>query len=98
VAADLRHATQKAVRMVREFGMDGEMGQVALHEVSGQRPDGGELAMVVARRAQAIVSAQLDRTLALLRADRARLDRLASELLTRNRLTRDELEVVLEGG
>lgn len=95
VGSDLRSATQKAVRMVREFGMDGHLGQLALAEISGKGPDGGELAATVARQAEEIVRTQMERALALLKEHRATLDSLVAELRAKNRLTREELEGIL---
>lgn len=94
-SSDLRSATHRAVQMVREFGMDRQIGQIALGEVLGRDP--GELGPVIARQVEATVRAQLDFALARLKENRAGLDRLVSELLVRNRLTREELGAIIVG-
>jgi len=92
VASDLRNATLWAERMIREFGMSQELGQVFL---DAQYVRGGPLATKVSEVAQGIVHAQLDQAIALLKAHRENLDRLSNELLSKNRLTRSDLERVL---
>jgi ATP-dependent Zn protease len=92
VGSDLRHATGWAERMIREFGMCDEIGQVFL---DARYLQDGPLAAKASEAAQRIVRAQLDEGLRLLQAYREELDRLSGELLLKNRLTRSDLMEIL---
>lgn len=92
VGSDLRHATQWAERMVSEFGMCLEIGQVFLDE---RQIQSGPLSARVNEAAQRIVFAQLERAGTLLREHQEYLERLSSELLQKNRLDRKDLEAIL---
>ena len=92
VASDLRNATTWADRMIREFGMSEEIGQVFF---DSRRMQDGPLAVIVREAAERIVRAQLDNALGMLRANREALDLLSCELLSKNRLTRSDLERIL---
>jgi ATP-dependent Zn protease len=92
VASDLKNATVWAERMIREFGMSDEIGQVFFDPRYLQD---GPLAARVSEAAERIVRAQLDKALEMLTAHRQKLDRLSSELLSKNRLTRSDLERIL---
>jgi ATP-dependent Zn protease len=78
--------------MIREFAMSDAFGAVY---VSERAASGGAVAARVSEVAEGIVRAQLDRGGALLEEHRSELDRLAAELLERNRLTRADLEAIL---
>lgn len=97
VGSDLRHATQWAVRMVQEFGMDSEMGQIAVRDVVGGRGNDGPLSAKVTQHARRIVDEQLRKAVELLTENRTALDRIVEELLRKNRLTREEMEPLLDG-
>ena len=92
VGEDLRAATRYAEMMVRNYGMDKSLGQVAL---DSQRFDAGPLAADVMRGAERIVREQLERARKDLADHRAAVDRLVEELREKNRLTRSELERIL---
>jgi ATP-dependent Zn protease len=92
VASDLRNATTWADRMIREFGMSEEIGQVFF---DSRHMQDGPLAVIVHEAAERIVRAQLDNALDMLRANREALDLLSRELLSKNRLTRSDLERIL---
>jgi len=92
VASDLRHASAWAERMIREFGMSEEIGQVYIDR---HAPLDGASAAALREVAERIVRAQLREAGELLRSRRDLLDRLAEELLTRNRLVRADLERIL---
>lgn len=93
---DLKHATRWAVRMVREFGMDDSMGNLAIRELTDDRAGDGPLCARVARLAGQIVKEQLNRALKLLQKNWAGLEVLAAELLQKNRLTREDIQRILE--
>lgn len=91
-ASDLRSATLWAERMIREFWMSEELGQVFLDKrYLGE----GLLAARVSDAAQRLVSAQLDRAREMLTTHRPSLERLSGELLNKNRLTRSDLDRIL---
>ena len=92
VASDLRNATRWADRMIREFGMSEEMGQVFF---DSRLMQDGPLAVKVREAAERIVRAQLDNALGILKENREALDLLSRELLSKNRLTRPDLERIL---
>ena len=91
-ASDLRHASIWAERMIREFGMSEEIGQVFL---GGRSDSDGKMAERVSQAAEKLVHGQLDRAQELLTTHKGKLDVLSAELLDKNRLTRPDLEKLL---
>ncbi len=96
VGSDLSHASQWAMRMVQEFGMDNGLGQFAMAEIARNSAGDGPLSARVARQAQRIVDEQLKQALALLQKNRPVLDALIAELLKKNRLTREEMREIFD--
>jgi ATP-dependent metalloprotease FtsH len=92
VGEDLRAATRYAEMMVRSYGMDDSVGQIAL---DSQRFDNSPLAADVMRGAARIVKEQLERAREDLADRQPSLDRLVEELMEKNRLTRSDLEEIL---
>ena len=92
VGSDLRNATNWAERMIREFGMSEELGQVYLGSHAGSD---GPLAERISSEAGRLVRQQLDCALELLTAHKEQLDALSAELLERNRITGEEMEALL---
>ena len=92
VSSDLQHATRMAQRMVREFGMAEDFGQVSL---DSQLLRDGPLAIRVNEAAERIIRGQLQAAVAMLQENREYLDTLSEKLLEQNRLTRDDLEAIL---
>ena len=92
VASDLRNATAWAERMICEFGMSDEIGQVSL---DARHLQDGPLMARVSKVAERIVHEQLNEALEMLKAHREQLDRLSNELLIKNRLDRSDLEQIL---
>ena len=92
VGEDLRAATRYAEMMVRSYGMDDSVGQIAL---DSQRFDNSPLAADVMRGAARIVKEQLERAREDLAERQPSLDHLVKELMEKNRLTRSELEGIL---
>lgn len=89
VASDLRQASTWARRMIREYGMTAEVGQIYIDDQSLRE---GQVAAQVNLSAEKIVHAQLDRAVELLNTHREQMDTLSKELLSKNRLTRDDLK------
>jgi len=90
VASDLKKASSLAMRMVSEWGMAEEFGQVAI-----QPTQDGPLAEKVMKTAEKIVKQQLDKTIEILRENQQYLDRMVEELLKKNTLYREDLEKIL---
>ncbi|MBN1259804.1 MAG: AAA family ATPase [Anaerolineae bacterium] len=91
-SSDLRQAAYWAGRMVREFGMSAVLGPLHLSPDAAQTgPLGGQIHEEIRH----IVQTQLERAYTLLETHREALDTLAGALLTKNRLTRAEIVVLL---
>jgi ATP-dependent metalloprotease FtsH len=96
VAGDLQNATELALRMVCEYGMSDDFGQIVLQSVRGDHGlSQGPLMAEATKASERIVKAQLDKALEILKRERSYLDALSEELLERNRLTREDLFRVL---
>jgi ATP-dependent metalloprotease FtsH len=96
VSGDLSNATHWASKMVREYGMSDEFGQIAIRETAhlGGSAD-GPLSAKAAKSAERIVRKQLDMAREMLEQNRSHLDLLCAELLEKNRLTREDLDSIL---
>ncbi|MGB2865391.1 MAG: AAA family ATPase [Sedimentisphaerales bacterium] len=91
---DLPTASQNAIQMVRVYGMDEEIGQLAVDELTveySQRP----LAERTLLLAEKIVSEQLNIARALIEKNRSEFDRLVDELIKKNRLSEEDLVRIL---
>jgi ATP-dependent Zn protease len=95
-SSDLQQATHLAMRMVRDWGMTDDFGQVAIiADRGGHKSFDGPLAERIVETAERIVNQQLSRAINLLNQHRHYLDILATELLEKNRLTREDLALFL---
>lgn len=92
VAGDLAEATRIARKMVQEFGMSPEFGNLALES---QALRDGPLAIRVKEAAEKIVSTELHYAGVALTRNRALLDTLSERLFEMNRLTGREIEEIL---
>jgi len=92
VSSDLRQATGMAERMIREFGMSSEVGQIFIDERAARE---GAFAEQVNQAAQRIIQTQLERGINALRDHKEYIDNLSGELLSKNRLDRSDLERIL---
>jgi ATP-dependent metalloprotease FtsH len=95
VGSDLKDATKLALKMVREFGMGKDTGQIALEVFAGQN---GALpfAEQIAQQVEAVISEQLREAVSLIEANRELFDTLVDELVERNRLSESELAKILD--
>ncbi len=103
---DIEKATATAKRMVTEFGMSALIGSVKLSAASGEmflgrdmghsREYSEELAQQVDKEVRALIESAHDEAYQLLVANRAVLDRLATELLEKETLDNKELAEIFK--
>src|SRR5467141_816398 len=106
-AQDIQQATEMARRMVTQFGMSDAVGPIAIGDREAEIFLGREVVQrcEIAARTAEIVDTELKRVLGeaferarqILPEHRAALDRLASALLERETLDREEVELVVAG-
>src|SRR5438094_235717 len=102
-----QQATQMARRMVTQFGMSDVVGPIAVgdreseiflgREVVQRREISDRTAEIVDTELKRILSEAYERARTIIAEHRAVLDRLASALLERETLDRDEVEMVVAG-
>lgn len=96
VASDLRMATHWAKKMITDYGMNEDIGQVFLGGDAAYNGISNEVEGRVLQAAEVINQEQLEKAEAMLTEHRDQLDELVAALLEKNRLTRQELESILE--
>ncbi|PYP28709.1 MAG: cell division protein FtsH [Gemmatimonadetes bacterium] len=106
-AQDIQQATEMARRMVTQFGMSDVVGPIAVgdreaeiflgREVVQRREISDRTAEIVDTELKRILSEAYERARTIISDHRAALDRLASALLERETLDRDEVELVVAG-
>jgi len=95
-AGDLKSATQRAERMLCEYGMDGGFGLVAMPELStSEQGVGSPLQEKLKTAVNEILQEQMDETLKVLNANRQHLNALSNELSAKERLSEDDLKRIL---
>jgi ATP-dependent metalloprotease FtsH len=94
-SGDLQQATAWAKRMICDYGMEENFGQIAIPQDARQGGADGPLSAEIFKAAQTIVGEQLRIALELLNEHKPHLDKLTKELLEKNRLTREELAKIL---
>ncbi len=105
--SDLSRANDLARKMITEYGMNDEIGPLYLggdQEVFVGRDFGHarnyseELAARVDEQMAKILHNALDRATNLLNENRAKLNRIAAELINREKLDKDEFDILMNGG
>ncbi len=106
-AQDIQQATEMARRMVTQFGMSDVVGPIAVgdreaeiflgREVVQRREISDRTAEIVDTELKRILSEAYERARTIISDHRPALDRLASALLERETLDRDEVELVVAG-
>ena len=91
-SGDLDSATRIAKAMLINYGMDEEFGLAALSREEAER---GPMASTIQNRVNAILKEQMEQTVTIVRNGKARIDRLVAALLEKNKLTREEMELLL---
>jgi cell division protease FtsH len=106
-AQDIQQATEMARRMVTQFGMSDVVGPIAVgdreaeiflgREVVQRREISDRTAEIVDTELKRILSEAYERARTIVSENREALDRLASTLLERETLDREEVEMVVAG-
>ena len=106
-AQDIQQATEMARRMVTQFGMSDVVGPIAVgdreaeiflgREVVQRREISDRTAEIVDTELKRILSEAYERARTIIAGHRETLDRLASALLERETLDREEVELVVAG-
>jgi cell division protease FtsH len=93
---DLDHVTKVAYAMVSVFGMNEKVGNVSFYDMQNQnafsKPFSEETSRLIDDESRKIIEGQYTRALDLLRNKRSQLDALASLLLDKEVLFKDDLE------
>ena len=100
---DIEQATKIARAMITQYGMDDEIGMVALETVSN-RYLGGDASLACSPETQAqvdklvvtLINDQYEKAKRILSQDRAKLDELAGVLYEKETITGDEFMAILE--
>jgi len=92
-SGDLESATRVARAMLCNYGMDTEFGLAVLSPEEAQR---GPMAEKVSHRVSEIIGAEMTQTIQIISENKARIDRLVSELMAKNKLTKEEIEELLK--
>ena len=79
--------------MLCNYGMDAEFGLAVLSPEEAQR---GPMAEKVSRRVSEIIGVEMEQTIRILSENKARIDRLVSALMAKNKLTKEEMEELLK--
>lgn len=100
VTSDLKQATNWVNRMIREYGMSTEFGNVALGPVYNQedvwhQPTDGPVSAKVLELINDMISQQLENAIHVLEKNQELLDRLSKELIDKNHLSREDLEKII---
>ena len=105
--SDIRMATSIARRMVTEWGMNQDIGPMALEEPDGEvflgysmskrKAVSDEMASKIDREIRAIIDEAYQRSQTILTENRNELEALAQALLEYETLTGDEIKAVIRG-
>ncbi len=102
---DIEQATKIARSMITRYGMNADFDMVAFETVTNQYLGGdaslscsADTQKEIDKKVVALVKAQHKKALAILRANRAALDRLAAYLYEKETITGEEFMKILEGG
>merc|ERR1719290_555534 len=93
---DLQKVTKSAYSQITQFGMNEEIGNVSFEEPKQgemvfDKPFSEHTAMLVDQEAKKLISAAMDRTLALLTKHKDDVERVALRLLEKEVLNRDDM-------
>jgi len=92
VSGDLKSATHYAGIMVREYGMGEKIGQVYL---GNEKLNNNQISIDVITSIEKIIKNQLEYGIKTLNSNKEYMDKLVNELLEKNRLTTEDLKLIL---
>ena len=91
-SGDLLGATRIARAMICTYGMDESTGMAALSEEEALR---GPMAEKINLRISEIIRMELEKTIRVVSGGKPHIDRLVTQLLEKNKLTKEEIESIL---
>lgn len=95
---DLERVTKQAVAMISYFGMSNKIGNLSYFDSSGQtdysfnKPYSEKTAELIDTEVKALIDTQYKRAVAILKKNKAKLEKLAERLLTSEVIFSDDLE------
>ncbi len=98
--SDLERVTKQAQAMVTIYGLNDKVGNISYYDSSGQseysfgKPYSEETAKVIDQEISGIIETQYQRALQILRDNREKLDALATKLLEKEVIFREDLEEI----
>ncbi|SEP84302.1 ATP-dependent zinc metalloprotease FtsH [Flavobacterium urocaniciphilum] len=96
--SDLEKVTRQARAMVTIYGLNDKLGNITYYDSSGQtdynfsKPYSEETAQVIDKEISAIIEEQYQRAITILTENREKLEKLASILIEREVIFKDDLE------
>ena len=79
--------------MICNYGMDDEFGMAVMNTEEATR---GPLAALVSERVSSIIRGEMNNTIDIIAKNKHRMDRMVGALLEKNKLTREEMEALLD--
>ncbi|MGH9075065.1 MAG: AAA family ATPase, partial [Acidimicrobiales bacterium] len=96
-SGDLERVGSLARRMVREWGMSKDLGPLAFPAANGSGRYSEREAGAISIEVRRLADEAQDRATSVLSVSRARLDAVAADLLQRETMTSDEIELLVAG-
>jgi len=98
--SDLEKVTKQARAMVTVYGLNEKIGNVTYYDSSGQseysfaKPYSEETAKIIDKEISALIESQYQRAIAILEENKDKLDQLASILIEKEVIFKDDLEAI----
>ena len=99
--SDLEKVTQQAKAMVTVYGLNDEIGNITYYDSSGQsdynfsKPYSEETAQTIDKEISKIVEKQFNRACKIIKTHKGKLDKLATKLLEKEVIFKDDLVKIL---
>ncbi|MFA6568021.1 MAG: AAA family ATPase [Victivallales bacterium] len=93
-SGDLQNATAVARRMISQYGMDDGIGLIAMTTEEAAK---GPMAIQVNQAVSVLLKKEFENTLDLLKQNSCKIDAIAKSLISKNRLTAEDLKAIMEG-
>ncbi|HCE46119.1 MAG TPA: hypothetical protein DET40_21455 [Lentisphaeria bacterium] len=91
-SGDLQHATNVARRMISQYGMDDGMGLISM---TPEESVEGPMAIQVNHLISSLLKKEFENTLELLKQNSGKIDTIAKSLVSKNRLTAEDLKAIM---